>query len=141
MRSIRKFAYAAALGLSLLAVHPTLAIAEDAHGSFTLSTEVRCQKITLQPGKYTFSVKTIGPSDFLTLHRTDGDHHSVMLMASDVEMAKSNSESRLLLVQRGGQRFVSEIALPEYEMTLRFAVPEENPAKLRFEASAQMPSN
>jgi hypothetical protein len=64
-----------------------------------------------------------------------------MLMATDVEMAKSNSESRLLLIQRGGQRFVSEISLPEYDMTLHFAVPEESPAKLRFEASAQIPSN
>jgi hypothetical protein len=141
MRSIRKFAYAAAFGLSLLAVHPTTAAAEDVHGTFTLSNEVLCQKITLQPGKYTFSVKSIGPSDFLTLHRTDGDYRSVMLMASDVEMLKSNSESGILLVQRGGQRFVSEIALPEHDMTLRFAVPKESPAKLRFEASAQIPSN
>jgi hypothetical protein len=141
MRSIRKFAYAAALGLRLLAVHPTPAAAEDVHGSFTLSNEVRCQKITLQPGKYTFSVKSIGPSDFLTLHRADGDYRSVMLMANDVEMVKSNSESRLLLVQRDGQRFVSEIALPEHDMTLRFAVPKESSAKLSFEIPAERPSN
>jgi hypothetical protein len=51
MRSIRKLVYAAALGLSLVAVQPTLAAAEEARGSFTLSHEVRCEKIVLRPGR------------------------------------------------------------------------------------------
>ena len=59
MKTIRKFAYAAVLGLSLFAIQPTLANAEEAHGNFTLSHEVRCQKIVLRPGDYTFSVRTV----------------------------------------------------------------------------------
>jgi hypothetical protein len=35
MRSICRFAYAAALGLSMFTIQPTLVAAEDAHGSFT----------------------------------------------------------------------------------------------------------
>jgi hypothetical protein len=44
MRSIRKFAYAAVLTLSIFAAQPTPAAAEDARGTFTLSHEVHFQK-------------------------------------------------------------------------------------------------
>ena len=65
MRSFRQFAYAAVLGLSIFAVQPTLAAAEDARGSFTLSHEVHWQKVVLRPGNYTFTVRSYGPSIFL----------------------------------------------------------------------------
>jgi hypothetical protein len=129
MRSIRKVVYAAALGMSMFAVHPTLAAAEDAHGSFTLSHEVHWQKVVLRAGSYTFSVKSFGPSDFLTLRRSDGTGPESMFLAGNVESPKENEISRLVLVSRGGQSFVSALALPEHDMTLRFAVPANTHSK------------
>jgi hypothetical protein len=129
MRSFRKFAYAATLSLSMFAVQPTLAAAEDARGSFTLSHEVHWQKVVLRPGNYTFTVKSFGPSDFLMLRRTDGTGAEAMLMAYDVETPKLNEGSRLVLVSRGGQSFVSALDLPNYDITLRFAVPAEIASK------------
>ena len=129
MRSFRKFAYAAVLGLSMFAVQPTLAAAEDARGSFTLSHEVHWQKVVLRPGNYTFTVRSYGPSDFLMLRRTDGTGPEAMLMAQDVETPKLNEGSRLVLVSRGGQSFVSTLDLPNYDITLRFVVPAEIASK------------
>jgi hypothetical protein len=128
MRSIRKFAYAAALGLSLLAIQPTLAAAEEARGSFTLSHEVRCQNLVLRPGDYTFSVDTKGALGFVTLRGSNGGTNA-MLMVDTVETSKPDQASRLLLVLRGGQSFVSTMELPNYDMSLRFAVPSTGASK------------
>jgi len=113
----------------MFAVQPTLAAAEDARGSFTLSHEVHWQKVVLRPGNYTFTVRSYGPSDFLTLRRTDGTGPEAMLMAQDVETPKLNEGSRLVLVSRGGQSFVSTLDLPNYDITLRFVVPAEIASK------------
>ena len=129
MRSFRQFAYAAVLGSSMFAVQPTLAAAEDARGSFTLSHEVHWQKVVLRPGNYIFTVKSFRRSDFLMIRRTDGTGSEAMLMAYDVETPKLNEGSRLVLVSRGGQSFVSALDLPNYDITLRFAVPAEIASK------------
>ena len=105
------------------------AAAEEAHGSFTLSHEVHWQKVVLRPGSYIYSIKSFGPSDFLTVRRSDGTGTEEMLMAQTVETPKVNQTSRLVLVSRGGQSFVSTLELPDHEMTLRFAVPAEMPSK------------
>ncbi|HSZ00390.1 MAG TPA: hypothetical protein VK788_12895 [Terriglobales bacterium] len=128
MRSIRKFAYAAALGLSLLAIQPTLATAEEARGSFTLTHEVRCQNVILRPGEYTFTVDTKGSFEFVTLRGSNGGT-SAMLMVDTVETSKPDQASRLVLVSREGQSFVSAMELPHYDMSLRFAVPSTGALK------------
>jgi hypothetical protein len=126
MRSIRKFAYATVLALSIFAVQPTPVAAEEARGAFTLSHEVRWQNCVLQPGAYTFSVKSMGSSEFLVLRGLDGTHTAAMMLVNDVGTPKPNEESRLILVSRNGRSFVSAMTLPEYEMTLHFAVPKES---------------
>lgn len=128
MRSIRKFAYAAALGLSLLAIQPTLAAAEEARGSFTLSHEVRCQNVVLRPGDYTFTVDTKGSFEFITLRGSNGGT-SAMLMVDTVEVSKPDEASRLVLVSRDGRSFISAMELPNYDMSLRFAVPGTGASK------------
>ena len=126
MRSICKFAYAAVLGLSMFTLHPTLAAAEDAHGSFTLTHEVHWQKCVLSPGDYTFSLTTAGPSEFLMLRGVNGTGTNAMMLVNDVESPKPDEVSSMLtLVSRNGQSFVSSMALPEYDMTLHFTVPRE----------------
>src|ERR1700683_4087874 len=101
MRSIRKFAYAATLGLSLLTIQPTLAAAKEARGSFTLSHEVRCQNVVLRPEDYTFTVDTKGSFEFVTLRGSNGGT-SAMLMVDAVETPKPDVASRLVLVLRAG---------------------------------------
>jgi hypothetical protein len=129
MRSIRKFAYAAVLSLSMFTLQPTLAAAEDARGSFTLSHEVHWQNVVLRPGDYSFSLSTSGPPTLLTLRPLSATGTSAMLLVSDIELSKETDASKLVLVSRDGQSFVSTMQLPEYEMTLRFAVPPETPTK------------
>ena len=130
MRSICKFAYAAVLGLSMFTLHPTLAAAEDAHGSFTLTHEVHWQKCVLGPGEYTFSIKSEGPSEFLMLRGVNGTGTNAMMLVNDVESPKPDEvRSMLTLVSRNGQSFVSTMALPEYDMTLHFNVPRESESR------------
>jgi hypothetical protein len=128
MRSIRKFAYAAALALSLLTIQPTLAAAEEARGTFTLSHEVRCQNVVLRPGDYTFTVDTKGSFEFVTLRGSNGGT-SAMLMVDTVETSKPDEVSRLVLVSRDGRSFISTMELPNYDMSLRFAVPSAGASK------------
>ena len=130
MRSIRKFAYAAVLGLSMFTLQPTLAAAEDAHGSFTLTHEVHWQKCVLGPGDYTFSLTTEGPSELLMLRGINGTGTSAMMLVNDVESPKPDEVSSMLtLVSRNGETFVSTMALPEYDMTLHFTVPREHESR------------
>ena len=130
MRSICKFAYAAVLGMSMFTLQPTLAAAEDAHGSFTLTHEVHWQKCVLGPGDYTFSIKSEGPSEFLMLRGINGTGTNAMMLVNDVESPKPEEvRSMLTLVSRNGQSFVSTMALPEYDMTLHFTVPRESESR------------
>ena len=128
MRSIRKFAYAAVLSLSMFTLHPTLAAAEDAQGSFTLSHEVRWGNQVLRPGDYTFSVKATATGALVALRGLNGGTDATLLVI-DVEHPKQNESSRLVLVSRGGQSFVSVMELPGFDMSLRFAVPRDSTAK------------
>jgi hypothetical protein len=124
MRLICKFAYAAVLGISMFTLPPTLAAAEDAHGSFTLTHEVHWQECVLSPGDYSFSIKSEGPSELLMLRGINGTGTNAMMLVNDVESPKPDEVSAMLtLVSRNGQSFVSTMALPEYDMTLHFTVP------------------
>jgi len=130
MRSIRKFAYAAVLGMSMFTLQPTLAAAEEAHGSFTLTHEVHWQKCVLSPGEYVFSIKTEGPSELLVLRGINGTGTNAIMLVNDVESSKPGEVgSMLTLVSRNGQSFVSTMALPEYDMTLHFNVPRESESR------------
>ena len=129
MRSIRKFAYAAVLAVSIVSLQPTLASAEDAHGVFTLTHEVRWQNCALRAGDYAFTLKSMGRPTFLMLRGLNGTGTNAMLLVSDVEDAKPDDVSQLVLVSRNGQSFVSAMDLPDSAMTLRFDVPIESLSK------------
>jgi hypothetical protein len=124
MRSIRNFAYATVLFLSVFAAQPSPAAAE-AHGTFTLSHEVHMQNYVLHPGEYEFSVKNTGSSEFILLRSLTGANADAMFLVNDVETVKPDEGSRLVLVSRNGQSFVSSMALPGYEKTLYFSVPSD----------------
>jgi hypothetical protein len=60
------------------------------------------------------------------LHGTGTD---AILLVTDVGSPKPDQVSRLVLVSRDGQSFVSSMELPEYDMALSFAVPPETASK------------
>jgi hypothetical protein len=130
MKTMRKFAYAAVLAVSILSVHPTLAVAEDVHGVFTLTHEVHWQKRVLQAGDYAFTLKkSTGRPTFLMVRGLKGTATDAALLVSESETLDSDEVSRLVLVSRDGQSFVSSMDLPAYDMTLRFSVPDESSSK------------
>jgi hypothetical protein len=125
MDSIRRFVYAAVLTLSALNFAPSLASAQDAAGTFTLTHEVRWQNATVPAGKYHFTFGVSGPSEMLTLRRIDGSGAGFMLLVIESESSRPSDDSRLVVVSRPGGSFVSTMQLPESGLTLHFAVPPE----------------
>jgi len=126
MKSIRRFAYAAVLTLSALNIAPSLASAQDVAGTFTLAHEVHWQNAIVPAGTYRFSMGAAGPSELLTLSKISGDGAGFMLLVPDTEVSNPSDVSRLLVVSRTGGSFVSTMQLPEFGVTLHFAVPADN---------------
>ena len=124
MKSIRKFAYAAALTLSAFALAPNMASAQDAAGKFTLSHPVHWQNANIPAGDYKFKVETKGASEMLTLCKISDPAAGYMLLVNDVTPNRMMTNDRLTLVARGGNRYVKEMELPELGVKLNFAVPE-----------------
>jgi hypothetical protein len=125
MKSIRRFVYAAVLTVSALNIAPSLASAQDAAGNFTLTHEVRWQNAVVPAGKYRFTVGASGPSELLTLRKINGDGAGFILLVTDSEASQPSDLSQLVVVSRSGESFVSTMQLPEFGMTLHFAVPDE----------------
>ncbi len=125
MKSIRKFAYAGALALSSLTFTLALASAQEAHGKFTLTHDVRWQNVPVPAGEYKFSVESKGPSEMLILHKVSGEEAGFMILVTDTETAKPSATNKLAVLSRPDGRFVSTMELPEVGLTLRFAVPAE----------------
>jgi hypothetical protein len=125
MKSMRKYIYAALLMLSALSFTPSTASAQDAAGSFTLTNEVHWQSAIVPAGKYRFTIGSTGPAEMLTLRSMGENGTTFMLMVNDMVDSASTEASRIVVVSRAGQRFVSTMQLPEFGMTLRFAVPAE----------------
>lgn len=125
MKSICKFAYATALTLSALNFAPGLASAQDAAGTFTLTHEVHWQNAVVPAGKYRFTVGADGPAQMLTLSKLTGSGAGFMLLVTDVGTAQPSDFSQLVVVSRASGSFVQTMQLPEFGMTLHFAVPPE----------------
>ncbi len=124
MNSIRRLVYAAVLVLSAMNFTPSLASAQDAAGTFTLTHEVRWQNAVVPAGKYRFTVAAGGPGEMLTLRKIDGSAGFILLVA-DAENSRPSDDSQLVLVSRASGSFVSTMRLPESGLTLHFAVPPE----------------
>ena len=125
MNSIRKFAYAAVLTLSALNFAPSLASAQEAAGSFTLSHEVHWQNAIVPTGEYRFTLEPSGPSDMLTLRKVSGKGAGFVMLVTDTQPSKPSDLSRLVMVSRSRGSFVEQLQLPEFGVTLHFAVPAD----------------
>lgn len=125
MKSIRKYVYAVVLTFSALSFAPSLASAQEAAGSFTLDHEVHWQNAIVPAGKYRFTMGSQGPSELLMVRDVSGHGTGFMLLVTDTEVSHPSDVSRLVVVSRPSGSFVSSLQLPEFGMTLHFAVPAE----------------
>jgi hypothetical protein len=125
MKLIRKIAYAAVLTLSALNFAPSLASAQEAAGTFVLTHDVHWQNALVPAGEYRFTIAGEGPAEMLTLRKISGGAAGFMLLVTDVDASQPLGLSQLVLVSRGNGSFVSTMRLPEFGMTLHFAVPAE----------------
>ena len=126
-KTIRRFAYAALLAATTLSVATSPASAqENAHGTFTLTHDVRWQNATVPAGEYRFSLDPDGPSSMLVLAKLSGVRTGFLFMVHDTDETKVSSNiNRLVLESTPEGSYVSAMQLPEYGVTLNFAVPEK----------------
>src|SRR5258708_22406263 len=127
MNSIRKFAYATVLTLSALSFGPSLASAQDAAGSFTLSHEVHWQRAIVPTGKYRFTIDTDGPAKLLTLRKSVGNGAAFMMVATELADSLPADVIRLVLGSRNGGILVQHKHLPDVRSTPPFEEPARNP--------------
>src|SRR5271165_3453901 len=125
MNSICRFIYAVVLVLSALNFAPSLASAQEAAGTFTLTHEVHWQNAVVPAGEYRFTIGVDGAAEKLMLHKISGSAEGFMVLVTDVETSQRSDLSQLVLVSRRSGSFVSTMQLPEFGMTLHFAVPAE----------------
>ncbi|MGA8622048.1 MAG: hypothetical protein WB660_26450 [Candidatus Sulfotelmatobacter sp.] len=125
MKSIRRLTYAAVLTLSALNFAPSLASAQDAAGTFTLTHEVHWQNAIVPAGKYRFTIGSSGTSEMLMLRNVSGNGTSFMLLVNEAEESQPADLSQLVVVSRSRGSFVSAMQLPKFGLTLHFAVPAE----------------
>jgi hypothetical protein len=104
---------------------PSLASAQSAAGTFTLTREVRWQNAIVPAGQYRFILGGSGPSEVLTLNKLSGSGASFMVLVTDIDNSQLSGLSQLLVVSRPSGDFVSTMQLPEFGVTLHFTVPSE----------------
>jgi hypothetical protein len=124
MTLIRKFAFAALLAVSALSLAPTVASAQQpAHGRFTLTHDVRWGSAKVPAAEYEFSFHPENPSPVLVLTKVSGAPTGFLMLVPSTKNAKPSPVNRLVLETTPEGSYVSEMRLPEFGMTLEFAVP------------------
>jgi hypothetical protein len=124
MKAIRNYVYAAILAASALNFAPTTASAQEpARGKFTLTHEVHWGSARVPAGDYEFSFDPDGGSRMLSLSKLSGSRTGFMVLVPDTDDAKPSNHNLLLLESTADGSYVSAMQLPEFGMTLHFAVP------------------
>ena len=116
-----------ALAFALFTINmvPELAAAQDVRGTFTLAHTVHWQEAVVPAGTYRFSIVSKGPDEMLVLSRTDGAPAGFMIFTADAEVAEPGQGNRIILGNHQRASYVEAMELPEFGVTLRFAVPDE----------------
>ena len=124
MKTIRNYVYAAMLAASALNFAPSPASAQErVHGKFKLTHEVHMGTAKLATGDYEFSFDPDTGTRMLSLSKLGGTRAGYMVLVPTMDDAKPSDQSRLVLVATPEGRYVSAMQLPEFGMTLHFAVP------------------
>ena len=141
MTLIRKFVFTALLAASALSLAPTVASAQQpAHGKFTLPHDVRWGSAKVPAGEYEFSFDPENPSPVLILSKVSGVPAGFLMLVPSTENSRHSDVNRLVLESTPEGSYVSQMQLPEFAVTLEFAVPshtaEKHMAKAVTTASA-----
>ncbi len=124
MKTIRYYIYAAMLAATALNFAPSPASAQEAaKGKFTLTHDAHLGNATLAAGDYAFSFDPDNGSRMLSLSKLSGARTGYMVLVTDTDDSKPSDQSRLILEATPDGSYVSAMQLPEFGMTLRFAVP------------------
>ena len=130
MTTIRKFIYATLLAATSLSFVPSRASAQEtAHGHFTLKHEVHWQNAIVPAGDYRFSLDSDSAAGMLVLSKISGTRTGFLLMVHDTDESKPSDHSRLVLEATPEGSYVSAMQLPEFGVTLNFAVPSSTSEK------------
>jgi len=141
MKTLRNYVYAAMLAASALNFAPSLASAQErVHGKFTLTHEVHLGTAKLAAGDYEFFFDLDAGTRMLSLSKLSGTRAGYMVLVPTTDDAKPSDQSRLVLAATPEGSYVSAMQLPEFGMTLHFAVPshttERRIAKAAITATA-----
>ena len=90
-----------------------------AKGSFTLYHQVRWHNAMLEPGDYTFEIKSLAGPMVLK-----GPNGAQFISALFVSGEKPTNQSMLVVENRGSESFVRELRLGPVGCSLRYSVPK-----------------
>ena len=141
MKTIRNYVYAAMLAASALTFAPSLASAQEpARGKFTLTHDVHWGSAKLSAGDYAFAFDPDNGSRMLSLSKLSGARAGYMVLVPDTEDSKASDMSRIILEATPEGSYVSAMQLPEFGMTLRFAVPSHTERQIAKAATTAVAS-
>jgi len=127
MTTIRKFAYAAVLAVTMLSFAPNLALAQEpARGKFTLTHDVLWEAAKIPAGDYEFSYDPQTVAPVLQLRKISGPRAGFILLVPATEDSKPSEASRLMLASSPEGIYVSAMELPNSGITLVFGAPRHS---------------
>jgi len=138
MSSIRKFTFAAFLALTTLNFAPSLASAQVAQGSFTLSHNVHWQNANVPAGEYRFSYDSGEPLGVLMLTKRDGGSGGYVIMVPGTDPMEGSGPDRLVLNTSASGSYVSDMQLPGFGVTLHFRPPKATEKQMARAAATTM---
>ena len=126
MKSLRRFLFVrvAVFLITVALPSPQLAHAQaSATGEFKLSRETHWGDAVLPAGKYQFSLESAIPGAPVVIRQTSGDFVGVFLPQTVVPDGAADS-SRIVLVRRGEETFVSSMYVKGLGSALKFVIPK-----------------
>jgi hypothetical protein len=123
MKLLRSFSFAAVLTLSAFAglIHAQNSV----QGKFNLPYAVNWGNTVVPSGDYEFYLRPAGGSELLTMQKIGGaGSWGFFALVRPPEPRSSGDANKLVFGIKEGQRFVSSMQLPEFGMSLAFAMPE-----------------
>jgi hypothetical protein len=124
MTTIRRSIYAVLLASTTLTFMPSPASAqESARGHFTLTHEVLWGNAKVPAGNYVFSFDPQHTAPVLTLSKMSGARAGFIVLVPNTDSSKGPAGSRLVLASSPNGSYVTAMELPQFSMTLHFAIP------------------
>ncbi len=138
MTTVRKFAFASFLALTALNFAPSLASAQEAHGTFTLGRDVHWQNASVPAGEYRFSYDPTRPLGVLMLTRMGSASAGFIIMVPNTDFAEGSGSARIVLNTSAAATYVTDMQLPEFGMALHFNAPRPTERQMAKAATTTM---